>query len=65
MPVGLSDGLTAIGLVLVIEGLFLAAAPDRLRRALNLMMSQPPMLLRVIGVGAMAAGVVIVWLVRN
>ena len=65
MPVGLSDGLTAMGLVLVIEGLFLAAAPDRLRRALTLMMSQPPALLRALGLGAMAAGVVIVWLVRG
>jgi uncharacterized protein len=65
VPIGLGDGLTAIGLVLVIEGLFLAAAPDRLRRALTLMMSQPPTLLRGLGLGAMAAGVVIVWLVRG
>ena len=65
MPLGLGDALTALGLVLVIEGLFLAAAPDRLRRALAVMMSQPPALLRALGLGAMAAGVVLVWLVRG
>ncbi len=65
MPIGLGDALTALGLVLVIEGLFLAAVPDRLRRVLTVMMAQPPGLLRGLGLGAMAAGVLLVWLVRG
>jgi hypothetical protein len=61
----LGDALTALGLVLVIEGLIFAAVPEGAKRALALMTSRPPVLLRMLGVGAMAAGVVLVWLVRG
>jgi uncharacterized protein YjeT (DUF2065 family) len=65
MPLGLGDGLTALGLVLVIEGLVLAASPKGAKRLSALMMSHPPALLRGVGLGAMAAGVVLVWVVRG
>lgn len=65
MPIGLGDALTALGLVLVIEGLIFAAVPEGAKRALTLMTSRPPALMRMLGVGAMAAGVVLVWLVRG
>ena len=65
MPVGLGDGLTALGLVLVIEGLVLAASPEATKRLWALMMSRPPALLRGVGLGAMVAGVALVWLVRG
>jgi hypothetical protein len=61
----LGDALTALGLVLVIEGLIFAAVPEGAKRALTLMTSRPPALMRMLGVGAMAAGVVLVWLVRG
>ncbi len=65
MPIGLGDALTALGLVLVIEGLIFAAVPDGAKRAVALLTSRPPALLRMAGLGAMAAGVLLVWLVRG
>ena len=65
MPIGLGDALTALGLVLVIEGLIFAAVPESAKRAVALLTSRPPSLLRMVGLGAMAAGVLLVWLVRG
>jgi uncharacterized protein YjeT (DUF2065 family) len=65
MSIGLGDGLTALGLILVLEGLVVAAAPDSAKRACALMLAQPPGALRAIGLGAMAAGVLVVFLVRH
>ena len=65
MPSGLVDVLTALGLVLVIEGLTFAAAPDSAKRALALLLSQPTGLLRGLGMAAMLAGVILVWAVRS
>jgi uncharacterized protein YjeT (DUF2065 family) len=62
---GIGDGLTALGLVLVIEGLVLAATPEGAKRAWVMLASRPSGLLRGIGLGAMAAGVLVVWLVRR
>jgi len=65
MSIGLGDGLTALGLILVIEGLVAAAAPDSAKRACALMLAQSPGTLRAIGLGAMAGGVLLVFLVRH
>jgi hypothetical protein len=65
MALGLGDGLTALGLVLVIEGLVLAASPQAAKRLSALMLSRPPAVLRRLGLGAMAAGVALVWFVRR
>jgi len=59
----LADLITAIGLVLVIEGLFFAIAPDRLKSVLAMVEATPRDTLRYLGVAAIAAGVFIVWLV--
>ena len=52
----------AVGLVLVVEGLIYAAAPEAMKR----MMAELPKLsdeqLRLIGVAAVALGVSVVWL---
>ena len=64
MASGLGDVLTALGLLLVIEGLTFAAAPERAKRALAALL-QPAGLLRAVGVVAMLAGVVLVWAVRG
>ena len=54
----------AVGLVFVIEGLIYAVAPGGMRR----MMAELPKLtdeqIRFAGVGTLALGVAIVWLVR-
>jgi uncharacterized protein YjeT (DUF2065 family) len=65
VPIGVGDALTALGLVLVIEGLIFAASPDGAKRAVALMANRPPALLRGLGLAAMAAGVLLVWLVRG
>jgi uncharacterized protein len=65
MPLGIEDALTALGLVLVIEGLALAVAPEAAKRALMAILSQPQGLLRLVGLGGMAVGVLVVWLVRG
>jgi uncharacterized protein len=55
----------AIGLVLAIEGLVLALAPRRVEDALRLLASFSLERRRQIGLGALALGVLLVWLVRG
>jgi uncharacterized protein YjeT (DUF2065 family) len=56
---------TALGLVLVVEGLFYAVVPGQLKAMMKTMQELTDDQLRVGGVTAMAVGVVIVWLVRG
>jgi len=55
----------AIGLVLVIEGLALALAPRRFEDALRLLLALSVGQRRMIGLGALGAGVLLVWLGRG
>jgi uncharacterized protein YjeT (DUF2065 family) len=61
----MSDLIAAVGLVLVIEGIFYAgfpqAAKDFMRRALEF----PDGTFRSAGLAALAIGLAIVWLVRG
>jgi uncharacterized protein YjeT (DUF2065 family) len=57
--------LLAIGLVLAVEGLVLALAPRRIEDALRLLMTLTEDRRRMIGLGSLAAGVVLVWLARG
>lgn len=61
----MSDFLTALALVLVIEGLFLAILPHRLRQVVDMMNEMPPEALRIGGLAAAAIGVLAVWLIRG
>ncbi len=61
----MADLLSAIGLVLVIEGALYALFPEAVKRMMVLMSGQPSALLRAVGVGAAALGVIVVWLVRG
>ncbi len=61
----MTDFLTALALVLVIEGLFLAVFPHRLRQILMMLEEMPPENLRIGGVAAAALGVFLVWLLRG
>ena len=56
---------TALGLVLVIEGLLYALVPGHLKAMMLSFQKLSDDQLRVGGVAAMAVGVVIVWLVRS
>lgn len=53
----------ALGLVLAIEGLVLALAPRRVEDALRFLAALPVDQRRLIGLGGLALGVVILWLV--
>lgn len=57
--------LAAFGLYLVIEGAALALFPDGVKRVMTLAQRLPPATLRQVGVIAVAAGVLVVWLVRG
>jgi len=62
---GFDDLVTALGLVLVIEGLLLALVPEALRRVVMAMAAQPGDALRIGGGISAIIGVGIVWLVRS
>jgi hypothetical protein len=57
--------LLAIGLVLAVEGLVLALAPRRIEDALRLLLTLTEDRRRMIGLVALALGVVLVWLARG
>ncbi len=54
----------ALGLVLVVEGLAFALAPSRIDEALELLRRLSQDARRMLGLGAVALGVLLVWLAR-
>lgn len=60
----MTDFLTALALVLVIEGVFLALFPHRLRQILAMMDEMSPESLRLGGLAAATIGVLLVWFLR-
>jgi uncharacterized protein YjeT (DUF2065 family) len=60
-----SDLVVALGLVLVIEGLALAAMPSAMRRAMEAIERLPDVPLRLAGLGGALVGLLIVWLIRG
>ncbi len=61
----MSTILLAIGLVLCVEGLVFALAPSRLEDLLEVLRRLPMDTRRNIGLGALALGVLLVWLSRS
>lgn len=59
------DFLTAIGLVLVVEGIVYGGFPGLAKRLATEVLSVPENALRIAGLVAVAIGVGIVWLVRG
>lgn len=51
----------AIGLVLCFEGLVFALAPSRIVDALEILARMPPETRRLLGLGALALGVLLIW----
>lgn len=60
----MSQIVLALGLVLAVEGLVLALAPRRIEDALRLLVSLGLDQRRMIGLGALALGVALVWLAK-
>ena len=61
----MSDLAVALGLVLVIEGSFWALSPRFGRKLLEATAGMPEQSLRMAGALAVAAGVLVIWLVRG
>jgi hypothetical protein len=59
------DLLVGLGLVLVIEGLIWAAYPGLAKRLLEIANETNEATLRMVGAATIAAGVLVVWLVRG
>lgn len=57
--------LTALGLVLVFEGLTYALVPGQMKNMMAALQQMPPERLRVMGTMTLAAGVFLVWLARS
>jgi uncharacterized protein len=60
----MSELVTALGLVLALEGLAYAAAPGAFKRMAAMMQALPEDRLRIFGVAALAVGTGLVWLAR-
>jgi uncharacterized protein len=60
-----SQIVLALGLVLAVEGLVLALAPRRIEDALRIIAALGIDQRRMIGLGALAVGVLLVWLGRS
>ncbi len=65
MDSGLVELISALGLVLAIEGILYAAFPAFMRRMLASLSEQPEQGLRFAGLISLMAGVLIVWMVRG
>lgn len=61
----MSDFLAALGLVLVFEGLLYGGLPRIAKRMAADVVDMPEGTMRLIGLAVMAAGVLLVWLVRG
>jgi hypothetical protein len=61
----MSEIITALGLVLVIEGLIYAILPDQVRKMMVLALETPADRLRVGGLVAAGAGVAVVWVAKS
>ena len=65
MRIAWPDLAAALGLLLVIEGIFPFLSPRSLRRALERMATADDAVLRAAGAASMLAGVLVLWLVRS
>ena len=57
--------LLVLGMVMIIEGLPYAAAPEKMREWLITVSQTPPSTLRAIGIGSLISGLFICWLVQK
>lgn len=61
----MNDFLTAVGLVLILEGIPYFAAPERVRRMVAQLAELPDAFLRRMGFFLMCLGLLVVYLVRG
>jgi len=61
----MSDFVTAVGLILFIEGLLLAMFPSKIKNMLEIIKKTPDTKLRVSGVFFLIIGFIIIWYIKN
>ncbi|WP_439530693.1 DUF2065 domain-containing protein [Pannonibacter sp.] len=61
----MTDLVVALGLVLVLEGILYALAPETMKTMMRKVLEAPDQTLRLAGLVAAGAGVLLVWLVRG
>lgn len=61
----MTDFFVAVGLVLALEGTLYALAPGGMKNVMRSALQMPDQTLRIAGLVALAAGVLIVWLIRG
>ena len=61
----MSELVTALGLVLVFEGVLYALAPGGMKSMMRSALETPDQTLRVAGLVAVAIGVFLVWIIRG
>ncbi|WP_085901288.1 DUF2065 domain-containing protein [Kiloniella majae] len=61
----MTEFLTALAMVLVIEGIFLSLFPHRLRQLLELLNEMSPSALRAGGLSCAVVGVFLIWIIRS
>ncbi len=59
------DFLTAVALILVIEGAVYALFPDAMKRMMEQVLTLPASSLRSAGLAAAVLGIFLVWLIRG
>jgi len=61
----MKDIITALGLLLFIEGLFFAIFPTRIKNMLKMIEGIPPAKLRSMGIFFLLLGFLIVWYIKK
>jgi len=61
----MSDLVTALGLVLVLEGVLYALVPGGMKAVMRSALETPDQVLRLAGLIAAAVGVFLVWIIRG
>lgn len=61
----MSDLVTAVGLVLALEGTLYALAPGGMKNVMRSALDMPEQTLRIAGLVALGLGVIIVWAIRG
>ncbi|HYC08285.1 MAG TPA: DUF2065 domain-containing protein [Steroidobacteraceae bacterium] len=64
MSLNLTDLLAALGLILVLEGIAPFVNPQAVKRALARILQVPDRELRIVGLGSMLIGVVLLFVAR-
>ena len=59
------DFLSAIGLILILEGLLLFSSPKRLKKILQIITIYPENKIRIIGGVSVLLGIVLLWIIRK